>query len=248
MDRVEQKTSKAYERGITKLLNVQENKVIDLVDNVVAAKSKDITKQIVEFSGSIFSMTFTKEEIELNLLAHLLRAIQQAGEAGIDLTSPPDVEFLITQAERERIFQSTERLAKSFNKETADKIQKAVAAGLQNNESQEQITKRIESIYVEAKGYRAERIANTEAHKATNYASAQAWKQSGIKEMTWRANPGACEFCRAMDGTTVPIGTPFVPKGGTIEGTDGGTYLNDYDSIDYADAHPNCTCKLVPNI
>ena len=39
---------------------------------------------------------------------------------------------------------------------------------------------------------------------------------------------------------------PFVPRGGSINADDGEEFLNDYDDITYADAHPNCKCKLMP--
>lgn len=92
------------------------------------------------------------------------------------------------------------------------------------------------------------RIAETEEHRAEESASIDAADQ--VEQATgkkcfkvWEIRDDkACEYCQSMNGTKVEIDQPFVPKGGTIEGTDGGVMLNDYDSMDTPNAHPFCRC------
>lgn len=235
LNKLDAATEKKYLKGLKKLLTTQHNKVVQIIES----RYKDVVSD-----GVNWELTFTEEDLTLNLLQLLFAAFLEAGSMSVDLLGVPDVQFVLQQATRDAIFSSTDRLMKSFNEETALKIQKQMAAGLAENEDVIQLKKRIESIYDEAKGYRAERIANTESHKAVNEAVAEGYKQSGVKKMRWVANPSACEFCKAMDGKEVTIGQPFVVNGTSVEGTDGGSYINDYTDVRYADLHPNCQCYL----
>lgn len=237
---IEDKTIVEYEKKLKGLLVTQENKVKELIRNTF----KGVNKQNVSLTGTDFTMTFTEEEVRVDLLTALLDAIFASGVAAIDFLNPPDIEFVLEQATRDAIFDSSKRLLQSFNQQTALKIQKQLAAGLAEGESVDQLTKRVESIYEEARGFRARRIANTEAHKATNAGTVEGYRQSGVKKIQWIARPDACEFCAAMNGEIIDIGKAFIPRGGSIQGVDGGQYLVEYDDIRYADAHPNCRCKI----
>lgn len=242
LERIEEHTEKQYRSKFKKLLKKQEKQLIALIQ---AAEGKKSIQKIYDEL-----MPDEQEEAKLfteALIFLLFAGMENAGSTAIEYLGISDIEFTITQATRDAIFESTQRLMKSFTKETTLKIQKQLADGLLNNESIEQLTKRIESVYKDAAGFRAKRIAITESHKAGNQAVAEAYKQSGIKKMRWQIrDASACEFCRSLDGTVVEIGTSFVPKGGTIQGEDGGEQLNEYDDIKFADAHPNCRCQLIP--
>ena len=238
LERIEQAADKKYKPALNKLLKAQEAAVI--------ARVSSKKKQEPAATENEYEYEFSDEELE-GVVAILIAALLRSGDLGIKFVDVDDItEFILQQATRDAIFDSTKRLLKSFNEETALKIQKAIAAGLAEGEDVAALSKRIEAIYKDAKGYRATRIANTEAHKAVNQGVAEAYSQAGYRRVKWVANPGACEFCRAMDGTIKEIGTPFIPTGASIQGEEGGEYLNNYVDITYADAHPNCTCYLVP--
>lgn len=241
LEKVEDKATKDYKKKLKALLKEQEARVIELVSQQGGGKGLKVYDE---------SMPDENEEAKAfaeALVPLLLLAMQQSGELAVEFIGVSDIEFAISQATRDAVFSSTQRLLKSFTAQTVKKLQKQLAEGLANQETVQQLTKRIESVYKEAAGFRATRIATTEAHKASNAAVAEAYKMSGIKRMQWQIRDGgACEFCRSMNGSIITIGSSFVPKGGTIEGEDGGSYLNDYDDIKYADAHPNCRCQLLP--
>ena len=238
LDRIERSAQTKYKPALNKLLKEQERLVLERLGK---AKKQEPTQ-----GGEEYQYEFNEEELT-SIVAILIAALTRSGELGIKFVDVEDItEFVLRQATRDAIFDSTKRLLKSFNEETALKIQKAIAAGLAENEDVAALAKRVEAIYKEARGYRATRIANTEAHKAVNQGVAEAYSQAGYRRMQWVANPGACEFCKAMDGTIKDIGAPFVPLGASITGENGGEYLNNYTDILYADAHPNCTCYLIP--
>lgn len=240
IDRIEFNSIEDYYKGIKKLLKEQEKLVLEKLQSLTGKK------QVVKVTANTFELEFSKEDLRLNLLEQLLLAIFKTGNLTLESLGLPEEEFILDQATRDAIFDSTERLMKSFNEETVLKIQKQLADGLANNESFDELARRIESIYDDANGYRAARIADTEAHRAINYANSEAYKVAGYSFMEWVARNDACEFCQALDGSVTRIGTPFVPLGGSITGTDGGEYITDYSAVSYGDAHPNCRCRLRP--
>lgn len=246
LERIELRNSKLYKGGLGNLLDEQKQMVLDLLPKVKRFKS--LEKQVVNLEGALFAMTFSDQDIRLNLLESLIIALFNSGTRALELIGKPDDEFIIDQATRNSIFDSTKRLTKSFNEETALKLQQQLSQGLEAGETREQLTARVESIYEEAKGFRAERIARTEAHSAVNEGTAIGYKFAGITQMRWRTKDGACELCLAMEGSITEIGTPFVKQGQTVIGTDGSEFVADYKDIEFADLHPNCDCYLEPII
>jgi len=136
---------------------------------------------------------------------------------------------------------------KEFTQQTVDKLKTEIAAGVNAGETLEQLTKRVNAVYDKALGFRTQRLADSEPHKAINKGLQLGFEQGGVKHKIWKAlgsNP--CQYCRAMDGTITEVRKPFVPKGGTLTGEDGGEVVQDYDAIENAHAHANCNCWLFP--
>lgn len=239
LKRIENKAVKDFTSTLGKFLIKQERRVIERLGALYGQK-KDVTDEISDV------MSLGLDDAIADLYALLVLALTDAAKRGVSFTGAPDVDFILEQGVRNAIFDSTERLMKSFNEETAQLIQKAVAGGLAEGETIEQIKKRIEAVYSDAEGYRAERIARTEAHKSTNFGVAEGYRQSGVKKMKWKTLTPSCNFCAKMDGTITTIGQPFLVKGDKVVDDEGKEYVADYTDVGYADLHPNCDCKLIP--
>ncbi len=238
-----------YKKTLAPYLDDQKKRVIELLQSATGGKSVLPKDTVNKFIDQLVDEVNDKGDIELlleKLVALLFGAYEKSGVKGVEFLGKPDVKFVSDQAARDYIFASTERQLKSFDEQTAIKIQQQMAQGLAAGEDTEQLTKRIESIYEDAKGFRAKRIAETESHKAVNYGSAQSYIQSGVRKMKWYAFDSACDFCKAMAGTIVEIGKPFIPKGGSVSLSDGSEFIADYEDVSYGDLHPNCNCKLLP--
>lgn len=100
--------------------------------------------------------------------------------------------------------------------------------------------------------WKAERIARTEEHRAGQDARIEAVKQLSAETgaefvKVWHRDPlsNSCEFCIAMDGTAKRLDQPFITVGETVQGADGGILTNTYEDAEWAQAHPNCRCKLI---
>lgn len=234
--------AKSYRRKLNTLLEDQMRRVVEHIES----RSDKQLKTIVEAHDGEFTLIFSEEEVALLVDLKVLTLESGAGLALEFLGIVPEEDFILSQAAREAIFGSTDRLLKSFNEETALKIQKQIAAGLLEGDNTKQLTERIKSIYEDAEDYRARRIAVTEAHKAVNKGVAEGYTYGGHTKMKWVAIPPSCQFCKELDGTIVDIGTPFIRQGASLVGVDGGEFIVDYEDVQYADLHPNCDCKLLP--
>lgn len=238
--RIEAAAAKEYDAVMSKYLIKQERRVKERINSIYGGKKKDISDDLADV------IAFGREDLTADLYSLLILMLADAAEKGIDFVGKPDVEFILEQAVRNSIFDATDRLTKSFNDDTVQLLQKTLGAGLANKESIEELTKRVEAVYAEAEGYRAKRIANTEAHKSKNYGVSEGYRQSGVKKMKWRAINPSCKFCAAMNGTVTTIGQPFLSKGDKVVDDEGKEYIADYTDVLYADLHPNCDCELEP--
>ncbi len=92
---------------------------------------------------------------------------------------------------------------------------------------------------------RAEMVARTETFRTANYATVEAWKQSGVvTEKIWYTaeDESVCPDCDALHGTVVGIDENFLDKGDT---TESGKTI-DYSDIEGGSLHPNCRCYIRP--
>lgn len=245
LDKLEAKNQVLMRRGLRSLLADQEQDVLAQVSRYASKTIKAIEKG-VKYDGVHFELAFTDEDISLNLITWLLSAFIKSGETTLAYLGKPDAEFIMRQSQRDYVFNSTGRLMKSFNGDTTRLLEQQIAQGLEKGETVEQIKKRVEDVYSDAKGFRATRIADTEVHKAVNFANAEVYRDEGYAKLVWVPNADACEFCEAMRGETVDIGSPFIPEGHSVTGKDGGEYHNNYEDVKYADLHPHCKCRLEP--
>lgn len=141
----------------------------------------------------------------------------------------------------------------AVNDTTADQIREALAEGVGLGESIPELKARIDSIYEDARGYRSERIARSEVLRATNFATDEAYKQSGVveaKEWLTAHDERTCPWCQPFDGKTIGLDEAYAKKGDTLTATsESGTKIKldiGVSNVEYPPLHPNCRCTLIP--
>lgn len=154
--------------------------------------------------------------------------------------------LVIDDAVRNVVTNEIKQIAGVYNTDTLAALQNTLAEGQAAGESLNKLKKRVESVYGDAKGYRAERIARTESARNSNLTAAMTYKQNGYTKVKWFINPGACEFCQTFSGQTKEIGTNFSNIGDVVTGAGGGQLRVDYADVAYPPLHPQCTCSVVP--
>jgi hypothetical protein len=225
--------AKRVKRDISKFTLSQENRVIANID---ASKKA--------YEDWLFSVKDESEALATLLTPTIIDLIEAQGQ---DVANFITGELLTISPEmRTTVEAQIKQIAGVFNTDTIAALEKTITEGQRAGESLVKIKKRVESVYSDAKGYRAERIARTESLKASNRTAEMVYKQNGYATVEWFVNPGACEFCRTYAGRTKTIGTNFTGIGDVITGESGGTMRIEYADIDTPPLHPNCTCSLVP--
>lgn len=204
-----------------------------------------------ELKPKDFLLSLGKEKKRyIRELAELFSAmiVSQSKEAfnfiGIDdefsLTNPN-----VTQYLSKRAFKFATPVTRETNRRLANELSEGINAG----ESIPKLQDRVESIFGDMKATRSERIARSETIRATNYASEQAYIESGVVEgKRWLTalDDRTCEFCDEMNGEVVELGESFADRGETFVGRDGGTLPIDYETVEHPPLHPDCRCTLIP--
>jgi len=138
------------------------------------------------------------------------------------------------------------RFSKLVIEETNGQLEKTLAEGIDNGEGIPKLKKRIKEVFKDATDVRAERIARTEAIRASNYAAHKSYEEAGVEEEVWVTGGGnVCQFCAPLDGRTKKIGEDFFKKGDIAIGYQGGALKLDFDDTHFPPLHPHCKCTIV---
>lgn len=235
-------------------------KVVEISD----AYSKEIKTEIAKFAGKQEAKVIGNINASAKSFEEWLYSVKDESEALKEALIPILVDLMEAQTENVKNFISGElititpeiktqvesrilQIAGVYNQETLRALEATLAEGQASGESLVKLKKRVEDVYGQAKGYRAERIARTESLKASNLSAELTYKQSGFSTVKWFTNPGACPFCQSFDGRIKTIGgKPFAALGDVVEAEDGSQLRLDYDNVEVPPLHANCRCSLVP--
>lgn len=186
----------------------------------------------------IFSMILKKGEKSWSDLSAIL---EKNGVSTQDLTH-----FEISKKLKKHYETSVANFTKSFSEDTAKAISRRISQAEAEEWNKEQLAREIRSI-VKTDEWRVQRIARTETHRAKGLAGVEAGVQiqneSGVR--IWKewvvvsGNP--CGYCAGMNGKRVNVAESYVKKGGILL-SKAKIRVNDYEDIDTAGAHPNCSC------
>ena len=158
----------------------------------------------------------------------------------------PTGHFTLTEQMKKLIDSKIKLLSDSYTDTTKEIISTTLKNAIENNLTREQIKeeikKRLEGAMSEE---RASTVATTETYRMSNLANKEIYKTIGLKKLTWHNDPSSdvCQFCKALDGKEVDINDPFLKKGQTIKGVNGGEFnVGNYDNIWAGNLHPECKC------
>lgn len=189
------------------------------------------------------------DEMMRNAVGASLRSfLVHGGENGTRRLGGLGVDFDVDNPEIAAWLETyTMAFARRINDTTERALRESLSEGLSAGESIPELQARMRDILGEAAtDYRAEMVARTESHRASQHGELEAWKQSGVViARVWRANPAACDFCLSMDGVETGIHEEFIPQGGAVV-LDDGRSLACYEAVETAHLHPNCTCSTDP--
>ena len=213
----------------------------------ILRRGKSIEKQIGD-EYMFDQKKYVKKGIDL--LTPLLQEIllEQGREAMLTVTHA--VEYSLLEQARKYLNQTPIKLAKTITETAYIRARNSLAEGIKAGEGIDDLKARILQEYKALEIYQAENIARTEVSRATNFATIDAYKQSGVvegKEWITVQDDRECEFCMAMENeynSKVGLDDNFFKFGDTVTGTEGGTMTVDFTDIDAPPLHVNCRCIL----
>ena len=231
--------------------------IVDVVDKsiraIFQAGGEKALRSIKKFPKATGKKGYTADEVAASVDVGLPRCPTNetigkggaiSGKARIELPEWLDDPDVIAALEAEEF-----KFAKNINENTADALREELIEGMESGESIDTLTERIESIFEDWEGYRAERIARTESARAYSDGHIAAWKSTGVvQNKVWVAAADACPFCLDMNGTVVDLDETFMDKGEDQDIEWGGkdmTMSQEYDDVNGPPLHPNCRCALV---
>jgi hypothetical protein len=91
-------------------------------------------------------------------------------------------------------------------------------------------------------------IARTEALRASNSATVEAYRQSGVvsgKEWLAERDDRTCDFCLDMDGKVVDLDENYFNQGDELT-VEGQTMTVDYADVGEPPLHADCRCTEIP--
>ena len=222
-----------------------ETNSVALMKRLVAyfeAQEKDVQKRLREEMKGLKPKEFVYKAVEdivfdmpeqigagINLITPFIAEyLKQSGDQAALLVG--DIAFddktpIIQQFIKDR----AKLFAEDVNSTTRGKILDQVNEGIAQSETIDDISKRIDGVFEEAKTSRTRMIARTETSASQNEGAKQAYIQGGIEKWQWVVVAPEDEDCMVDDGEVVKIGDPF-PSG----------------AIQPPDPHPNCVCSTIP--
>lgn len=235
--RLQTQYEKIAKKEIRKYLDGQQERILESLP-----KEKAVDTQGLDLKEENGLLTETVSPIVWELA-------QESGELALLFAGADELEFELTKALRDAIHSSVGLMAGNYNSDTLEQLAESLNEGVAAGENLDKLKKRVEAVYEDARGYRAERVARYETLKGSNAATEAAYKQTGyVKAKRWYTNPGACEFCIVMNGKIVNLGGSFFEVGQNVTGEEGGEYAVTYDTVFFPPLHPNCRCTIVPVI
>lgn len=199
-------------------------------------QEKEVLKSLTEKS---FSFTFNEEGeqgIFIEAFTPFYKEILKAfGEDALDLVNMSGFDF--TDRVKHWVEKNVKEFAGQVNQTTKDKITEALAKSVEEGEGVQEAGQRIRKVFSEATVSRGKTIARTEISKASNYASTEGWKQSGVveqKEWFTALDERADTECVALNGTIIDLDSKF------------GTNDPLFGNVEEPPLHVNCRCRLLP--
>jgi HK97 family phage portal protein len=218
--------TKVLSRKVRNYFAVQEKEV----QENLARELKGLKSPEYKYKG-IEDMLFDAEKSvasAISLITPFIRQyIKESGKIGNDAARGDGF-----KDDTERISKFAEDRSKYFantiNETTRTELFETIEDGISNQESLDDISKRIAEVYKKAQDYRTDMIARTEVAASSNFGTVEGYKQAGVSEHQWIVVNPEDDDCLVNDGEIVAIGSAF-PSGDTV-----------------APIHPNCMCTTIP--
>lgn len=229
-----------YKKTIQEHFSKQENVVLMRVQTMFSKRVKSVDRFLPEFE----LFTANTKRILTPLLTLLLK--ERGDEALFFIGSSVGMNMDNPRA-RKFIRESAGNLIKEIDETTKKRLRDELEEGIKEGAGIPELQKRVKKVFDNATDSRAEMIARTEVIKASNFASVESWRQSGVveaKEWLTAGDERVDPLCLAMDGKVMILKDIFFKEGDTFTvGEHSMTFEHD---VPEPPMHVGCRCTLIP--
>jgi len=229
--------------GYTKEVNQALQPIFDDQEKQVLAKVNKSMKKAAEEEELFDEEESNKEMVKVTapILAGLLLV---QGKRATNFAGGDSAKFKVTSEMKKAQEEELLFMAKEFNKNSNVTLNELIAESRALGESKAELKARIETMFEEMKGYRAERLARSETARSGNTAAVDAYKQTGfVTGKQWHTND-PCPYCAEFDGKIIGLDETFAVEGQEIG--DGKSTLEVYQDTEEPPLHLNCKCDVLP--
>lgn len=229
-----------------KLFNEQEKYIIERLQDQLKS-----WRRRLGVKATAQSVVPTVEELSRMWkgLEDILREIYiEQGNYTMDYLGAGGVINITTEFASEYLVKYGGQLIKQINETTRANLMDSLETGFSAGESVDALAKRVQDVFTQADSNRAEMIARTEAIHASNAASVEAYRQSGVvvaKEWLAERDGRTCPFCEELDGKAIPLDDNYFDQGQSFTVADQ-TLNFDYADVGEPPVHPDCRCTTIP--
>lgn len=229
---------RAFRRGLPAFFTHQEQRVVERVRE----QATRAYERVVDVDRLLDDSDSDRQR-----LRQLIRAVvEERGQETVDELAA-EVAFASFNERVDRYVQEKAfTLAKNVNATTRAALRETLTQGIAADETGNELVARVRDVYVERRTGGAALIARTESAAAYNFATVEAWDQSGVvatKQWLTAQDDAVREAHADLDGVEVPLDDVF-----TLTDPQGGVYHADFpgDPALPASLVCNCRCTLVP--
>lgn len=227
-------------------------KIEQALVNLVEKRTEEALKS-QKAGGTSKILKLTSDEILRQALNILARAGQDQYRVGIGILAKNDVDFSgatsFTLGERVKIELAKQILAnvQSFDGDTNKTIERILDVAKSEDWDKEQLARTLRNVK-NTDEWRIQRFARTESHKYEGLGGVEAMVQlqnetdTRIFKEWYTVSDDPCPFCKSMNGKRVNVAESYLRQGGIVVGKSA-VRVNDYEDIETAAMHPNCSCR-----
>ena len=218
-----------------RLFGQQEDFVKSNLDLIKSLRK--VTRKARDIEDLLFSTDDEAEAWRREFLPFIEGILKDKGREILDYLGISGELDLSTQQSIDYIRTDGLKFVKDVNETTREKLRKTLSVGIAEEEGIDALRRRVEEVFDQARGVRAVKIARTEVLRATNFATAEAYRQSGVvKKKIWytAVDERVCPICAPLHGKEVGVNERFKSP--------------DFGMVDAPPAHVNCRCTTISDI
>lgn len=258
---VEELKRNLFFEKLYKALASHEKKFVVMLKGIWEAERKIIVANIKKMKkaylrkDAIDQLLYPRAVAEKKLSAQaaeiILVVLTERGPVEMGTIAGAEAVFNVQNPEVQKWLASyTPKFSVNLEEVSVAKLRAELIEGINAGEGIPELIKRVNLTYDNWNKVRSETIARSETIRASNRAAIEAYKQSGVvKKKVWITSPGACEWCKPLDGKVIALEKHFFSQGHAysviIDGARRVMKL-DYETVEAPPLHPRCRCAIGP--